>query len=153
MTGEALRQQINIELESMMIIVAELQSLYADVADREPTLREKTAAAGFLAQFYNGVENILKRISLYHDVPLPTGENWHVNLFKNFTIDGPDQLPNLFTEQTASLMAPYRRFRHVAFHSYGFQFNWRYMAEGVGQIGSVFNQFKESLHQYLMTLV
>jgi hypothetical protein len=39
--------------------------LQGDVASREPTVREKTAAAAFLAQFYNGVEIILKRISRY----------------------------------------------------------------------------------------
>jgi hypothetical protein len=39
-----------------------------------PTVREQTAAAAFLAQFYNGIENILKRISIFYEVPLPTGD-------------------------------------------------------------------------------
>ena len=152
MTPDELRQQISIEREAMIVVVNELTALYADVANREPTLREKTAAAGFLAQFYNGVENILKRISLYHDVPLPTGDNWHVTLFQRFAGQGGSPLPNLFDKQTANILAPYRRFRHVAFHSYGFQFNWRYMAEGVAQIDVVFVQFEQILGHYLNAL-
>jgi len=34
-------------------------------------LRDKTAAAAFLAQFYSGIENILKRISRFYHVNLP----------------------------------------------------------------------------------
>lgn len=82
MKHEELCEEVAIELEALEITVNELLALQRDVADREPTTREKTAAAAFLAQFYSGVENILKRISLYHGVPLPTGETWHVDLFR-----------------------------------------------------------------------
>ena len=50
-------------------VVEELQSLAADVEGRDPTLREKMAAGGFLSSFYMGVENVLKRISRYRDAP------------------------------------------------------------------------------------
>ena len=63
MTPAELREDVGVELEALEAIVQELLSLQADVADREPTVREQTAAAAFLAQFYTGVENILKRIS------------------------------------------------------------------------------------------
>jgi hypothetical protein len=74
-----LGEEIALELEALEATVKELLALQRDVARREPTVRERTAAAAFLAQFYNGTENILKRISHYHDVPLPTGEAWHVS--------------------------------------------------------------------------
>ena len=79
-----LREEIAVELEALKATVNELLALQEDVAEREPTVREKTAAAAFLAQFYNGVENILKRISSYHNVPLPTGDTWHIDLFERF---------------------------------------------------------------------
>ncbi len=47
-----LREEISVELEAMEITVNELLALQQDVADREPTIRENTAAAAFLAQFY-----------------------------------------------------------------------------------------------------
>jgi hypothetical protein len=129
-----LREDVAIELEALKTIVQELISLRADVADHDLTVRELTAAAAFLAQFYNGVENILKRLSSYHNVPLPTGETWHVDLFRRFC------------------SPPYRRFRHVAFHSYGFQIEWSRMAEGVARVEHVFSQLTAKLTEYLQTL-
>jgi hypothetical protein len=133
-----LREEIAVELESLEATVNELVTLREDIADREPTVREKTAAAAFLAQFYNGIENILKRISHYHNIPLPTGETWHVDLFRRFCSPPQPPLPILFDDPLAAALAPYRRFRHVAFHSYGFQLEWSHMAEGVISAAGLF---------------
>ncbi len=84
MKVEELREEIAIELESLDVTVQELLAVRNDVAMREPTVREKTAAAAFLAQFYSGIENVLKRISSFHHIPLQTGDTWHVDLFKRF---------------------------------------------------------------------
>jgi hypothetical protein len=146
-----LREEIAIELEAMTQVVAELLALQQDVAGREVTVREKTAAAAFLAQFYNGLENILKRISYYDDVPLPEGDAWHVELFQRFVLPH-DNLPQLFDNELAAHLAPYRRFRHVVFHSYGFQLDWARMAEGVQGIQSVFAKFEASIATFLQTL-
>lgn len=151
MTLADLRQEIAIELESMEEVVNELTALQQDVTYRDPTIREKTAAAAFLAQFYNGLENILKRLSIYHDVPLPRGENWHVELFQRFSSPYPD-LPQLFNDKLAADLAPYRRFRHVVFHSYGFQLDWDRMVEGISNVQTVLNDFRTSLVNYLQTL-
>ena len=147
-----LREEIAIELEAMEITVNELLSLQRDVAEREPTIRELTAAAAFLAQFYNGLKNILKRISLFRGVPLPTSETWHVGLFQRFAAPAYPGLPQLFDTELAAVLAPYRRFRHVAFHSYGFQLDWHRMSEGVKNVQSVFNQIKDSLSAYLESI-
>lgn len=152
MTPKDLGDEIAIELEAMEITVSELLDLQRDVGGREPTLREKTAAAAFLAQFYNGVENILKRISHYYGLPLPVGETWHVELFQRFSSSVQPDIPDLFNEELASALAPYRRFRHVVFHSYGFQLDWNRMAEGIEHIQDVFTQFKARLHIYLQSI-
>lgn len=93
-----LKEEIGVELEALEATVNELLALQRDVAGRAPTVREKTACAAFLAQFYNGIENILKRISRYHNVPLPTGETWHVDLFQRFCSPSYQNLPVLFGE-------------------------------------------------------
>jgi len=80
-TGDDLREEISIEVEQLDLVVSELSSLRSDVAGHEPSLREKTAAAAFLAQFYGGVENIPKRISRFHKVPLPVGDTRHTDCF------------------------------------------------------------------------
>jgi hypothetical protein len=136
----------------MELTANELRALQRDLSGREPTIREKTAAAAFLAQFYNGLENILKRICSYNDVSLPTGETWHVELFQRFCSPSHPDLPQLFDEEFASALAPYRRFRHVVFHSYGFQLDWSRMAEGIDKVESVFDRVKTSLSQYLQEI-
>jgi len=84
MKTDELEEEISIELDFIESTVQELLSLKRDLADRVPTVREKTAAAAFMAQFYNGIENILKRITLFKSLPLPKGDSWHIDLFKRF---------------------------------------------------------------------
>lgn len=152
MTLSNLREEVMLEIQAIEMTLVELMALERDVANRSPTVREKTAAAAFLAQFYGGVENILKRICVYHSVPIPTGDTWHIELFQRFCLPGHPPLPVLFEQSLAADLAPYRRFRHVVFHSYGFQLDWNRMAEGMANVESVFLRMKASLDEYLGTL-
>jgi len=146
---EELHEEINIELELIDAILSELQALNRDVVGREPTVREKTAAAAFMAQFYSGVENILKRISYFNSIPLPTGDTWHIDLFKQFSTPSYKNLPDLFDESLSLAMAPFRKFRHVFYHGYGFQLDWNRMKEGITNIEEIFLRFKSRLSDYL----
>ena len=56
MTAEELKAEIAIEFDALRQVVNELESLRRDVAGREPTVREKTAAAAFLAQYYTAMD-------------------------------------------------------------------------------------------------
>lgn len=125
---EELKEELSIELEAMENVVKELLSLSCDISNREPTIREKTAAAGFLAQFYNGLENILKRISRFYEVPLPKGEAWHIELFKRFCSPPQPPLPLLFEEAWAPTIASYRKFRHVVS-------SWLWVSDRMGSDG------------------
>jgi hypothetical protein len=105
-----------------------------------------------LAQFYNGLENILKRISHYHSIAIPTGDNWHLELFQRFSVSVLPGLPPLFSQALAIQLAPYRRFRHVALHSYSFQLEWDRMQEGVVELPRVFVEVQDALNKYLRTI-
>ncbi len=80
------------------------------------------------------------------------GEAWHIELFQRFSSPSFANLPQLFDADLAVSLAPYRRFRHVVFHSYGFQLEWERMAEGVQGIQPVFNKFEVSIATFLQTL-
>lgn len=152
MTADELREEISIELELIDGVCRELASLRRDLAGREPTVREKTAAAAFLAQFYGGVENILKRISRFHGAELPSGATWHSELFRRFCSPSFNPLPVLFDDTLARSLAPYRKFRHFVYHSYGFQADWERMTEGIDNLEDVFGAFKVRLDVYVNTL-
>jgi len=149
MTSEDLRFEIETEYDYLEQIVKELSQLLKDIGDCEPTIREKTASAAFMAQFYNGVENILKRISRYYELPLPTGDSWHIDLFKRFCVPPHGPLPLLFDSDLAPAMASFRKFRHVVHHGYGFQLDWERLREGIFNIEDVFRRFKASCALFL----
>jgi hypothetical protein len=103
MKPDELKEQTSIEIELIEATIRELLALYNDVSNREPTIREKMAAAGFLAQFYNGIENILKQISHFYNISLPKNETWHIELFKRFCTPSYNPLPVLFDEYLQTL--------------------------------------------------
>ena len=146
---DELREEVKIELDLMKDTVHELVSLQNDVMGKSPTVRERAAAGAFLAQFYGGVENILKRICRFHSVPIPRGETWHVDLFNMFCYPAMSPLPLLFDEGLKSKLAPFRKFRHVVHHGYGFQLEWERMLPGIIIIEDIFNVFKKVVNGYL----
>jgi hypothetical protein len=150
MISKSLHEEISIELELMEKIVHEVASLIEDVSGRPTTVRERTAGAAFLAQFYGGIENILKRIHRYYNVPLPVGETWHLDLFRRFCEPGHNALPMLFDKKLASLLSPFRKFRHVVHHGYGFQIEWDSMAEGLYSLESVFRDLSVVFESFLI---
>lgn len=152
MTSEDLLHEIDIEIDSMARVVDELTSLRHDVGSGEPTVREKTAAAAFLAQFYGGIENILKRISLFEGVRLPSGDSWHIDLFNCFRDPPYRGLPLLFDAGFAPVMASFRKFRHVVHHGYGFQMDWERLREGIVLVDDAFRAFQDRLLQYRQAL-
>jgi hypothetical protein len=152
MNSEDIHEEIGIEIENIQLTIQELNAIYLDVGGKQPSVRDKMAAAAFLAQFYGGIENILKRISRFYDAPLPKGDTWHVDLFRRFCTPPMYPLPLLFDEPLASELAAYRKFRHVVHHSYGFQLDWERMEEGIRRVENIFERFQENLKEYLRVL-
>jgi len=58
----------------------------------------------------------------------------------------------LFDKTLSSDLAPYRKFRHVFHHGYGFQLDWDRLTEGIEKSQSVFDRFKTSIEDYFKTL-
>ena len=152
MTPGEVREELAIEAEAIEAILAELGSLHQDVGEAGPTARELAAAGLFLANFYNGIENILKRICRYRGVEMPSGEDWHVVLVTYFCDPPRHGLPLLLQGQLASDLAPYRRFRHVVHHGYGFQLRWEDMLPGIEDAPGVWSSFRAVLESYLAEL-
>mgnify|MGYP000887944315 CR=1 FL=1 len=152
MTSNELIEEIRIELDNIEVVLKELACLYQDVKESEVSFRDKTAAAAFLAQFYGGIENILKRISRFYEVNLPSSELWHVELFKRFCDPPLDPLPIIFDKSLSQDLAPFRKFRHVVHHGYGFQLDWDRMKDGIEKSQAVFARFKISIENYIMKI-
>lgn len=50
-------------------------------------------------------------------------------------------------------LSPFRKFRHVVHHGYGFQIEWEMMSEGLENLDSVFRDVTVTLESYLDSLV
>jgi hypothetical protein len=147
---ECLREEVTVQIAFLDVTVREVCLIRDDLSHREPTLRDIAAAAGFLADFYGGIENILKRICVARGVVIPAGEEWHRRLFQLFCEPGHPNLPLLIDRDLMEPLAAYRRFRHIVHHSYVIQLRWSRMAEGVREIDHVYAQFREHLRENML---
>lgn len=147
MSEECLKEEVAVQIAFLDATVREVCLMRDDLSQREPTLRDISAAAGFLADFYGGIENILKRICVARGIALAAGEEWHRRLFQQFCEPGVHGLPVLIGKNLEEPLAAYRRFRHIVHHSYVIQLRWSRMVEGVREIDYVYATFKENLRK------
>ncbi len=105
--------------------------------------------ATYLAQLYNGVENVPKRISRSNRTVLPTGEYWHIELLKRLCEPPYAPLPMLFDKSHEEEFTALRKFRHVVHHGYAFQLEWENMNDGVERIGETFRYFLTRVNEYV----
>jgi hypothetical protein len=95
----------------METVTEELEALAEDVGAGPAPLRERAAAGSFLASFYMGVENILKRIARAEGVEILRSDRWHAELFERFCPPTTAGLPVLFEGDLQRRMDACRRFR------------------------------------------
>jgi len=144
-----LEKEIDLELESMAIIVSDIKVLIDQVGNKEPTNIHKTALGGFASQFYNGIENIIKRIYKAHKIPLPKGDNWHIILIDRLSKNSDKYFPVKIEDDLLEKIADYRRFRHYFFHGYSHNLNWDILSDGVKDIDIVFNDFQTQIKKQI----
>ena len=58
----------------------------------------------------------------------------------------------LFDDALARQLGPFRRFRHVVHHGYGFQIEWDRMREGVEHVAQVLEAFHDRVEAHLKTI-
>ncbi len=46
-------------------------------------------------------------------------------------------------------LAPYRKFRHVVLHGYGFQLDWERMTEGIEHVNVIYQRLKTRFEKFL----
>ena len=140
--NQKLIDEIEIELESMSIIVDDVEFLLNEVGDKEANNIHKTALGGLTSQFYNGFENIIKRIHKHSKIDLPKGDDWHIVLLQRINKNTNFEFPFKINEELFDILTNFRRFRHYFFHGYSHNLNWKILSTSVADIRIVFNQIK-----------
>jgi hypothetical protein len=141
---DEVRAEVRIEFAAIERLLSDHAELLDAVRLREPTIWERSALAAVLHAFYNGVENVLKRIAAKVDAHIPEGSDWHARLIEQFTAKRGDRSPLLDASQ-ATTLKEYMRYRHFFRHSYTFDLNWAKMRPLVESLHSTFGQLREGI--------
>lgn len=109
------------------------------------------AMGTYLMNFYNGIENILKRISKEYYSIMPTGNSWHKELL-NLSYNAPEGKIAIFDQGIVERLVPYRNFRHRFISGYGFQLKGEKMLELIADIEIVWSDVKRAISEFFIRL-
>jgi len=105
------------------------------------------AMGTYLMNFYNGVENILKRISKEYYQTMPKGESWHKELLA-LSCCPPQGKTAIFSQSMVEKLHRYRNFRHRFVSGYGFQLKGEKMLELIDNIGPLWDDIKRAIADF-----
>jgi len=117
------------DVEDELARIAQLEQVLASVRDRLTLEPEQVppydrGAIGYLLHnFYNGCENIFRRIAAFFENDIGAG-SWHADLLRRMrlTIDG--YRPAVIDDELYRLLEDFRGFRHVFRNAYSFELDW-----------------------------
>ena len=146
-----LKRQIDTERAQLHHILKTHKGLLTRCRKVTPTVDELAALAAILHGFYNGVENIFKRIAVALDGNAPQGEFWHSDLIEKMTCSSkkrPALLSNTLNEQ----LQEYLDFRHVFRHAYTFDLKWLKMKHLVVGCKTILQQLEKEIEVFFIKL-
>lgn len=108
------------------------------------------AMGTYLMNFYNGVENILKRVSKEYYKIIPKGPSWHKELIV-LSCNPPEGKVAIFSQSIVEKLNQYRNFRHRFVSGYGFQLKGEKMLELIDNIGPLWDDIKKSIKDFWET--
>ena len=145
---DRLASQVAVELQQLDQLLATYRPLLHRCETTVPGEIELAALAAMLHSFYNGVENLLKRVAVETGEGLPAGDVWHRRLLDQMSEPTGDR-PAVLTEDLRSRLRPYLDFRHVFRHSYTFDLRWNKMRELVLHCDETLTALRDSLGGFL----
>lgn len=102
------------------------------------------AMGTYLMNFYNGVENILKRMTKKYYLSMPKGENWHRELLA-LSSSPPSGKVAVFEQDIVERLHPYRSFRHRFVSGCGSQLKGEKMLDLIDNIESLWIDIKKAI--------
>src|SRR3989442_1331963 len=110
--SDKLRRQIAGELDQLNRLIDIHRALLDQCALVPPSPIETSALGAMLHSFYNGIENIFKRIALELDGELPDSGTWHRDLLEAMA-RSTSRRPAVLSQSLEARLKEYLNFRHV----------------------------------------
>jgi len=120
---DRVRKQVALERQQLRRLLDTYDALLRKCETSPPDDVELSALAAMVHSFYNGIENIFKRIGEGLDGQLPRSEFWHRELLD--TMNKPGKVrPAVISESLVEYLDSYLDFRHFFRHAYIFNLRW-----------------------------
>ena len=117
------------DIEDELARLAQLEQVFAAVRDKLDLAPEQVSAydrgaIGYLLHnFYNGCENIFRRIAAFFENDIGP-DTWHADLLRRMRLEIQGYRPAVIDEQLYRLLEDFRGFRHVFRNAYSFELDW-----------------------------
>ena len=149
MNRKRLTQRINDEqtkIESTINGIAKaLEDIETLPIAASPYIQE--SIANKLADVYNGIENIFKRVANEVDMHVPTGDSWHKDLLTQMTEQRPER-PPVISEKTFPRLEALLKFRHAFNNIYGEELVYEKIEPHAKSINALFASVSEDLNTF-----
>ncbi|MXV75412.1 hypothetical protein F4Z99_14215 [Candidatus Poribacteria bacterium] len=153
MNRKWLTQRINDELTKIESTVGGIATALEDIeilpVAARPYIQESIAKK--LADVYNGIENIFKRVANEVDMHLPTGDSWHKDLLSQMTEQRPER-PPVISEKTFLGLEDLLKFRHAFNNIYGEELVYEKIEPHAKSINELFASVSEDLNTFTDSL-
>jgi hypothetical protein len=123
---DRLRAQVTLERQQLRHLLDVHRRLLDKCSGNPPDEVELSALASMLHSFYNGVENIFKRVATELDGGVPSSKFWHRQLLDSMKLPGRSR-PAVLSDELADRLDEYLQFRHLFRHAYTFDLRWESM--------------------------
>ena len=145
---DKLRKQVEVERAQLHQLLEAYRVTVEKTASTAPSDMELYALAGLLHSFYNGIENIFKRVAEEVDGQLPRGPAWHRQLLDTMSQPGKSR-PAVISASIVERLDAYLDFRHFFRHSYVFHLRWDMMKALVLNCEETLGQLEAELDLFL----
>ncbi len=107
------------------------------------------AVGSIFHDFYCGVERIFERIAEELNGGIPEGENWHIQLLKDMTLQIEEVRPAVISKELVAELKGYLEFRHRFRNIYGFELEWDKMKGLKETMPGVAERFKKEIKEFI----
>lgn len=140
---EQLKEDILFEQSQIDIVVQKIR-----ITKKDATEANIAALAVYLMNFYNGVENIMKRCAREYYKKSPEGDDWHKQLLMQSCSRVNNSVP-LFDKEIMDSLYHYLTFRHFFIHGYGFKLKKEKMEPLIIEIDELWQKIKNQLSEFI----
>lgn len=142
MTIQQISEQCEAEFENIDVVITQLFSIIEEKESRYSPV-ELAGIATFIHNFYNGIENILKRVLAFKNIKFENTPTWHKDLLI-LSLKTKIISKNLYEQ-----LLKYLSFRHFFIHSYSFTLRWDDMEPLISNLIKTLEECKIEIYAYI----